>query len=196
VEESAVVCVHCGQATDAPVPAAPPASTSEHTPVPAGFEQQPTAPLFSAVGDSADRGLTGIGGWLILPAIGLALNPFIALFGLAVGLLLLFGSEGQIALAHKPGLEPVILFEIFTNIVFLTMLIVLNIFFYQKKKAFPTCMIIFLGTQFVFLLADHLMAAPLNPHSSPATVIRSLVVCAIWIPYFLRSRRVELTFVN
>jgi hypothetical protein len=107
VEESAVVCVHCGQATDAPVPAAPPASTSEHTPVPAGFEQQPTAPLFSAVGDSADRGLTGIGGWLILPAIGLALNPFIqrsiGIYTDLNVLLLQFGSEGQIALGPQAG---------------------------------------------------------------------------------------------
>jgi hypothetical protein len=152
--------------------------------------------MFSAASDSADRGLTGIGGWLILPAIGLGLSPIFSLFGLSVGCFLLFGSKGQILFADKPGLEPLILFEVVMNVVFVAVLIFLNVLFYTKRKSFPLLMIIFYGFQFVLFLADHIMAASFNPHSGPTTVIRSFAVCAIWIPYFLHSRRVALTFVN
>ena len=198
LEEGAVLCVQCGQATDAPAPSAPHASTSgmDISLAPATSSQQSPAPLFSAVSDSADRGLTGIGGWLILHVIGLALGPFVAMFGLVADCRLLFGRGGQIAFAKLPGLEAVVLYEAITNLVFVTALIVLNILFYNKKKAFQTYIIIFFAVRFVLLLADHLMAARFNPHSVPTSVIQSFVVCAVWIPYFLQSRRVELTFVN
>ncbi len=194
LREGAVVCLQCGQMTDVSKPNAPDASPPEPYPAPAGSEQQLAAPLFSAASYSADRGLTGIGGWLILPAIGLAISPFVALFGLAVGWSLMLGSKGQIVLASKPGLEPVILFEIIMDLVFVAILIFLNVLFYTRKKSFPLLMIAFYGLQFVLLLADHIMAAPFNPHSTPTTVVRSFIVCAIWIPYFLVSRRVKLTF--
>jgi hypothetical protein len=196
LEEGAVVCAQCGQAKDEPALSISFASASALTPTLAGNEHQAEAPLFSQVAASADRGLTGIGGWLILPAIGLAINPFVALFGLAACFFLLFGSNGQNLIANKPGIEPVIVFEIGMDLVFLVMLIVLNIFFYTKRKSFPKLMIVFFVLQFVLLLADHLMAAPFTSNSSPLTVIRSFVICAIWIPYFLQSRRVALTFVN
>jgi hypothetical protein len=196
LEEGAVVCAVCGQATDVPSLSLSFASASASPPTVAGSEQQPAALLFSEVAVSADRGLTGIGGWLILPAIGLAIGPFVALFGLAACFFLLFGSNGQELIANKPGIEPVIVFEIVMDLVFVVALILLNVLFYTKRKAFPKLMIMFYGLQFVLILADHLMAAPFTPDSSPLTVIRSFVICAIWIPYFLQSRRVKLTFVN
>jgi hypothetical protein len=196
LEQGATICAQCGQATDVPAPLAPSAPPTEFQPTPAIPDQPTAAPLFSAMTESANRGLTGIGGWLILPAIGLAINPFVALFGVAACFFLLFGNAGQIMIARKPGIEKVIVFEIVMDLLFLILLILLNILFYNKKKSLPMFMIIFFGLQFVLLLADHLMAAQFNPHSSPLTVIRSFVICAIWIPYFLRSERVKLTFVN
>lgn len=193
LEEGAVVCAQCGQARGEPALSISFASASAPPPTLAGNEQQAAPPLFSAVSASAERGFTGIGGWLILPAIGLAINPFIALFSLAACCVLLFGTS-QIAIARQPGITPVILFEAATSSLFLAAGIVLNILFYGKKKPFPKFMIMFFSAQFVVVLVDHIMAAPFNPHSSPMGVIRTFLVCAIWIPYFLLSDRVKLTF--
>jgi len=41
-----------------------------------------------------------------------------------------------------------------------------------------------------------LMALQFNPHSSWTQVVRGFIGAAIWIPYLLQSRRVEVTFVN
>ncbi|MGA2650978.1 MAG: DUF2569 domain-containing protein [Terracidiphilus sp.] len=194
--EGAVVCSQCGHAAGMPVVPETPALGSALPTPPSDGRIGHSAPLFSAMDDSADRGLTGIGGWLILHVIGLAVAPFLSLFGMVVDGSLLFGSKGQAVLAARPGLEAVILFELITNLVFLTALISLNFLFYMKKKAFPTYIILFFVTQFVLLLADHLMAARFNPSSNPFEVIRSFLICLIWIPYFLNSRRVQLTFVN
>jgi hypothetical protein len=46
------------------------------------------------------------------------------------------------------------------------------------------------------VLADHLMTLHYNPRSDWTTLFRSMASAAIWIPYFLQSQRVELTFIN
>jgi hypothetical protein len=193
-EEGALECFHCGQSLSAPGAAEPAAFAPEPLTTLGNFQPFPETPLFSAAEDSVDRGLTGIGGWLILQAIGLAVAPFVILGGIFIDCKALFGSLA--ALAGRPGLEVLILFEAITNLLFFAALICLNVLFYKKKKAFPACMITFFVAQFVFLLADHLMAARFPPSPVPVAVIRSFVVCAIWIPYYLNSRRVGLTFVN
>jgi hypothetical protein len=196
LDESAVACAQCGQSADEPALSISFASVSAPAPTLAGTAQQGETPLFSEVAASTDRGLTGIGGWLILQAIGLALGPFFVLFALARDCRLLFGTSGQMVFAKLPGLEAVLLYEAITNVFFFSTLIALNILFYKKKKAFPTFISIFFVARFVLLLADHIMAARFNPNAMPTDVIQAFVVCVIWIPYFLRSRRVELTFVN
>jgi hypothetical protein len=175
---------------------APLVSTTHHSPAPSDAAQQSAAPIFSAVSDSADRELTGIAGWLILHVIGLALGPFVTLFALATDCRLLFGSAGRIAFERLPGLEGVVVYEATINFFFVAALVLLNVLFYNKKKAFQIFIIAFFVARFILLLADHLLAARFNAHPAPTTVIQSFVVCVIWIPYFLRSRRVELTFVN
>jgi hypothetical protein len=57
-------------------------------------------------------------------------------------------------------------------------------------------MIIYLGAQLLLGLADHLMGARFNSSTDWTPLARGLVAAMVWIPYFLQSRRVKLTFVN
>ena len=152
--------------------------------------------LFCTSVSSMDGDLKGIGGWLILVAIGLAVSPFLSLHGIYRDLNILYGDRYQPGLVAQPALASVIMFEAVTNTLFFLGMIWLNFLFYTKKRAFRASMILFLGTQFLLLLADHVMALRFNPHSSEMVVARSFMVCLFWIPYYMRSRRVEVTFVN
>jgi len=149
------------------------------------------APLFTTGTD-----LEGIGGWLILVAVGLGIGPLVSLSGVIRDLLMLYGEKYQNVLAARPGLAGLILYEAATNSIFLVALATLNYLFYQKKKSFPALMITFLASQLAFVLIDHLAARALQPSTSLAGVLRSLVGAVIWIPYYLRSERVKATFVH
>src|ERR1700689_4309791 len=93
--DGATACTHCG--TSAPAP--------EATPAPVPF-----VPTFAM-----DPDLEGIGGWLILVAIGLAVAPFRSMHGIYVDLHVLYGSKFQYALSLHHGLAGLILYEAVTN---------------------------------------------------------------------------------
>jgi hypothetical protein len=135
--------------------------------------------------------LTGIGGWLILVAISLAVNPILLIAAIAVDLRLLgFG------LAAKPGLAVLIMAEAITNTIMLIAMAGLNVLFYRRMRQFPRWMITYLIAGFVVALCDHIGAMIFAPSTSWLGVFRSLIGALIWIPYFLQSQRVEQTFVK
>lgn len=139
--------------------------------------------------------LNGIGGWLILVALGLAIAPFNCLHGMYRDFRLLFGgSRTAMELFH--GLAPLIMFEAITNTIFLFSLIGLNALFYCKSKSFPGWIITFLCGQLLVVLIDHLAVMRFSHSANAVPLLRSLVGAAIWIPYFLRSIRVKETFVH
>lgn len=139
--------------------------------------------------------LNGIGGWLILVALGLAIAPFNSLYGMYRDFRLLFGGS-RAALESFHGLAALIMFEAITNTIFLFSLIGLNVLFYRKSKSFPGWMITFLCGQLLVVLVDHLAVMRFSPSANAVPLLRSLVGAAVWIPYFLRSIRVKETFVN
>jgi hypothetical protein len=143
-----------------------------------------------------DSDLVGIGGWLILPCIGLAISPFSFLHGIYTDLSILFGSRLQSSLAGHPALAGLILFEAVNNSLLFATTIFLNVLLYRKKKAFSTLMVIYLTANFVLGLADHLFALRFYPQTQLTGVARGFFGAAIWIPYFLQSQRVKETFVN
>jgi hypothetical protein len=168
--DGAAICVRCGAAVETPSSAA-------------------YVPSFSMGKD-----LEGLGGWLILVAIGLALSPLSCVHGMIVDLRVLYGSSYQIHLSAHPGLAALVLYEAATNTIFLVAIVALNLLFYLKKKAFPFWMISYLACHLVLILFDHIAALRFYPHSSPTSLLESLVGTAIWIPYYLRSERVKATF--
>jgi hypothetical protein len=179
-QPGAVVCTKCGT-TLQPAP---------HLFVP---------PLFAEVGLDADRHLEGIGGWLILVAIGLVFSPLVILGGATKSdLLFLTSSRHQPFLQKHHAVHGLILFEVITNLCFVAVLIGLNYLFFKKKRAFPTYMILYLLFHLLAIALDH-AGARLSMPSAPSNLrplVSAALAAAIWVPYYLRSRRVKVTFVN
>jgi hypothetical protein len=144
--------------------------------------------------------LNGIGGWLILPAIGLVVSPFMSLHGIITDTLLLTSSTYTSLSANHPSLTSLLIFEIIMNAAICAAVICLNFLFFMKKRLVPRCIITLYAALCVLMLADHLAATAVFPSADLSagliTVVRAFIVAAIWIPYFLNSRRVEATFVN
>lgn len=151
---------------------------------------------------------SGLGGWLILPMLGLILSPIKLGAMLATTYYPIF-SEGYWEVLTNPGSEayhalwaPLLIFEIVGNSGFLIGAIVLLVFFFQRHHRFPTLMIWFLGLNLAFVGIDFFaadlipaVAAAPDPESTQE-LIRAITGAAIWIPYFLKSVRVKNTFTN
>ena len=72
--------------------------------------------------------------------------------------------------------------------------------FLRKKRQLPVTYIIFLLYGVVFVgvdlwLANALMNLPFG-YDDARSLIRAIVACCIWIPYFRMSERVKRTFVH
>lgn len=149
---------------------------------------------------------SGLGGWLILPMLGLIFLPF------RLGVMLMtthypIFSEGYWEVLTTPGTEayhalwaPLLIFEILGNSLFLVFSIILLVLFFQKHQRFPKLMILFLAANLAFIGIDFFasdlipaVAAESDPESTKE-LIRTIVAAAIWIPYFLKSVRVKNTF--
>lgn len=143
-----------------------------------------------------ENNLQGIGGWLIVLAIGLALGPFALLLGLGGVLLLFLGPESQRLLAGHPGFGGVLFFQAVASAILLAAFVILNFLFYKKKKIFPRAAMAFLVLNFVLDVAVHQMMQQYFPKYPATDAFLSLALAAIWIPYLLISQRVKLTFVN
>ncbi|MGK9173729.1 DUF2569 domain-containing protein [Yokenella regensburgei] len=137
-----------------------------------------------------------IGGWLYLPALGLLVALVASIFAInnTARTLLEFGSS-----VTPRGLG-VIYFELFGFIGQFLLTIYVGSLFLRKKRRLPLTYIIFLLYGVVFVgvdlwLANALMNIPLG-YDDARSLIRAIVACCIWIPYFRVSTRVKRTFVH
>jgi hypothetical protein len=158
-----------------------------------------------------DDGPEGIGGWLILPLIGLFGSIVLTLFN-ALPLVSEWNQLGPVLGAYLDGtLAPqyhgaalVTLIGAAEVVVFVGYAIFCIVQFLQKKRQVPTLMTIF----YVLLaggavLDYYAIAQIMGPLATEADrseaaieIFRAAVICAIWIPYFQVSKRVKNTFVN
>jgi hypothetical protein len=152
-------------------------------------------------------GPEGLGGWLILPMIGLFLSPLMALASAAGNLLPLFQNRAYAALT-TPGLPnydtwwaPYILGMCMIVVAQFAGSIVLLVLAFNRARWFPRGMIAFyllmlLATVWDMAILMHLDLPGANQASAITAFGRSAVVSMVWIPYFLSSRRVRNTFVR
>ena len=123
-----------------------------------------------------------IGGWLVLPAIGLILTPII-------GPILVFTDMSSIG--NVQGIyQTIIVMNSIVQIILSIAAVILAVFFFQKKKFIPQWMTAFYLTNAIWVLLVGFMT------SFAVIDVRSIIFSSIWAIYFAKSERVKGTFVN
>src|SRR3989344_3371696 len=173
VEEDSQFCIHCGQKI---------------------LRNEPIleSPVNASSTIKAEGNLKGISGWLILPAIGLVIAPLLIFSSFFTTFLPLF-SDGSFENIRQtsPGLANLVIFEMVFNSILIVALIYLNVIFYQKKKFFPRYFIMYLIVSVAFVFIDYFIAVSVSSSVDTSDLGRPLIGAFIWIPYFLKSKRVK-----
>ncbi|WP_339308958.1 DUF2569 domain-containing protein [Paenibacillus sp. FSL k6-2145] len=158
--------------------------------------------------DYRPLGVSGLGGWLILIQIGLFVTVILLAVQLFQQIIPTFTTETWEMLTSKqsdyyhPLWGPVLVFEMVYNTLFLLFSVYTIFAFYSKKAILPRLMIIFYGLSLIVGIIDYLLllqiplAKELEDGSSIREIAKSVITCAIWIPYFIKSERVHNTFVR
>ena len=150
------------------------------------------------------QGPVGLGGWLILPMLGLFAAPLVGLAEI--------GTYGEVS-ENWPYLtfaqSAVVLIELALNVVLVFLAPAALLFFmFKRLEIFPGWYMIWLGAVPIFLLGDALLVYAMFPEAfangtedvfdkeTTRNITRSIVGAAIWIPYMMRSERVANTFVR
>jgi hypothetical protein len=153
---------------------------------------------------AAADGPVGIGGWLVLPVIGLGLTlvQTIPQIGPLFELLRLFPNLDLFQ-------QLVGLFEIVGSlIIYIISPIALLILLGNKKRSFPRLYVFWAFANLIFvavdLLATYLVfgefieasGEPFFDRETMRAILSAVILAAVWVPYMIQSRRVRNTFVN
>jgi tetratricopeptide (TPR) repeat protein len=164
-------------------------------------------------------GPAGIGGFLLLPVIGLIVTIGWSAWSIIRDFIPLFRSTVWAALTTPDSptyywvWKPLILFEAFAAMVMVLAPIALLVIVFRKRRSARHWVITFYVFCCVYAAIDSAVAllfvsewlrsvADLPDTAaavySAATqgLYRAFILAAVWIPYFVRSRRVKNTFVN
>jgi len=150
-----------------------------------------------------------IGGWLILILIGLIINPIRLLIKVFVELIPIKGSEAWTLFGDKSSSDyqnlfrETVNFEIIANSIFIIFALILLILFLRKQRLFPKLFVIYLALNLIFVIADlvliidmPLIATGEVQESLASRLFGAILMCAIWIPVILVSKRSKETFVE
>ena len=144
----------------------------------------------SAFDQSAEA---GIGGWLILPAVGLVVGPVFGVIGVVYALNLY-------SLAQNSGYGTMYFLELSVNMGAIIFGVYTAMNFFGKKRAVPTIFIAWLTACIVargaLMVIEFGAGAEVLAVESGKKFLRDIVIAALWIPYLKLSTRVKLTFVN
>lgn len=165
------------------------------------------APRAPAADEPFSSGPRGIGGWLLLPAIGLPVS-ILRLMTQSVGLWPAFTPETWEALtsagsaSYHPLWLPLMLFELVGNVGLVVLACLTTWLFFQRRSSLPKVFIAFVAGAALIVSLDLALtlaipsaAARLKP-SDWGEGFRSILSAAIWSAYFLKSERVRRTFVR
>jgi hypothetical protein len=156
----------------------------------------------------AGKSYSKIGGWLILCAVGLVLYPVQSFYSLVTTLFPAVFSDNWTALTTptNPGYHslwaPLVIAELTGSIGFFIFSIVMVILFFRRHHWVPKLVIFFMAGNIVFVGADYFIInfflIRTNSVNVDTTInfVRTVVAGAIWIPYFMFSKRVAKTFIR
>jgi hypothetical protein len=143
--------------------------------------------------ETIDPKLVGIGGWLILPAIGFVLGPILGVVGLVMAL----GLYDDVA---RAGFSGIYTLELLVQLVILGVMLYAATLFFGKKRNAPSVIIMLLAgsliASVVLLVVEIGAGAEAFAAATGTQLVREAVAAAIWISYFRQSKRVKATFVN
>jgi hypothetical protein len=150
------------------------------------------------------QGPVGLGGWLILPMLGLFVSP--------LGGLIQFTTYPDLREAWPYltyGQSALTVGEIAMNLIVLVIApITLLTFMFKRLEMFPGWYMIWLAAVPVFLIGDALLVYAMFPEAfadgtaevfdkeTVRGITRAAVSAVIWIPYIMQSERVANTFVR
>jgi len=154
----------------------------------------------------------GISGWLSVVALGLVGSPVVVAYRLWTDDQ--FASHAHFESGNQviQGLFGLMTIEILGGLASLAALLYLNFLFFKKKQLFPRYFIIFLAANVLLALIEY-WACPdqgaLGPDWERASRLqqslqgelashcgKAIISAAVWIPYFMSSRRVKNTFIE
>lgn len=145
---------------------------------------------------SAESQPAGIAGWLIIPAVVLVLSPIMTIVQFFAAFLL---QDIARALGAESFVEFIWLYRRFWLIcmieitVFLATIIVATLFFTKRRIAVTAIISLMYGV-IIAKLCQYLLCLSMFNDAPPDRLIYSTVFAAIWVPYFMRSKRVKNTF--
>jgi hypothetical protein len=141
-----------------------------------------------------------LGGWLILPLIGLFITPIYLIINLIDAKYFDISIwNGFSIYSYGDALKARLIFAVAGEIIMACYAIFCLVLFLNKRDILPKYMIGYFSYCLIFNIADFIFIALVThykvPSSYPNATLRSIVVAAIWIPYFLKSTRVKETFI-
>ncbi len=142
--------------------------------------------------ESAIATAESLGGWLVLPAIGLVLGGILSVVGICVSL----GLASQLPSRYQGILALNVLFDVGLT----AFLIYAAVRFFGRRRNAPATMIAFMVTGIV--VNGLLLAVNIGADAEPFAIecgkalAKGIVGAIIWVPYFLVLKRVKRTFVR
>lgn len=145
-------------------------------------------------------GPVGIGGWLILPILGLVGSIGLTIKNLSeiswVDINLIFTSDIPEVLDYR--LPLILSFLSAAFVIFFASIALVQIF--RRSRHVPTIMTIFYTGLIIVTLVEmagaHMTASMSGepPISMAKELARAIIIALVWVPYFHRSKRVKNTF--
>jgi Protein of unknown function (DUF2569) len=159
--------------------------------------------------------VSGLGGWLVLPIIGLFLTCLSSIALIFLDILPFWNSWTALtspgSAAYHALMGAYVGFRSFVDIALLVAPIFLLALLFMKKRVLPQIIVYFYIFVLFVMLLDFVAlvtflerwlsdrgfaeeASTLVSQGMVRTITQGIAVCGIWIPYFLYSKRVANTF--
>lgn len=145
-----------------------------------------------------------IGGWLVLPGIGIILSPIMLMVGMvSSGFFDTATWSAVLSIGEDKGLLMFMFgLEVAGNGFLLVFSALVIILFYQRRTSLPRVITIFYVVNLAIPILDHVLIEALMPDllgpadtdETTREAFRGIVAAAIWIPYFHLADRVKSTF--
>ncbi|MCT4605327.1 MAG: DUF2569 domain-containing protein [Marinisporobacter sp.] len=146
---------------------------------------------------------SGIGGWLILFAIGIIMNPFrLSYFTYSIfSDVFSSGAWDSLFFSHVL-LKPLIIYELIANSISIIMSLAVLVLFFKKSKFFPKAWIGFVIFSIFVVVIDFLFARQIPIIAEGGfnhiykSLIHNIVALSVWGTYLKKSIRVKTTFIG